>query len=46
MAKCEQCNKNLENDMLALFTQYQICKQCVRKNHEKTTRKTKKERRK
>ena len=31
--KCEQCGKDLKYDILALFTKYQICKECVVKNH-------------
>ncbi len=47
MLKCEQCGKSLDQDLLALFTQRQVCKECVKKNHEKAMgkRKNKKERR-
>ena len=33
--KCKQCGKSLNNDMLAMFTDHQVCKQCVKLNHRK-----------
>ena len=37
MSKCKQCNKSLDTDMLAMFTANQVCKACVKKNHNKAT---------
>jgi formylmethanofuran dehydrogenase subunit E len=37
--KCTQCGKPLVNDQMALFTKYQVCKSCVKKNHAKATNK-------
>ena len=36
---CKQCNKDLSNDMLAMFTKHQVCKQCVKANHKKAINK-------
>jgi hypothetical protein len=35
--KCEQCGRDLSNDLIAMFTSNKICKSCVNKNHKKAT---------
>lgn len=35
---CEQCGESIDSDLLAMFTKYQVCKICVKKNHRKATR--------
>lgn len=37
--KCAQCGKEL--DLLGMFTEYQVCKTCVSKNHKIATGKLK-----
>jgi hypothetical protein len=37
--KCTQCGKPLDNDLLAMFTKYQVCRSCVDKNHRKVINK-------
>ena len=32
---CTQCGKPLKSDLLSMFTKYQVCKQCIKVNHNK-----------
>lgn len=36
---CTQCGKSLERDLIALFTEYHVCRACVDKNFKKATKK-------
>ena len=35
---CTQCGRPLDNDLLAMFTKYQVCNKCIKLNHRKATK--------